>query len=284
MKKLPHILLLLPILVICIISCGNKNTAMNQHSSADTVVDSIIAKEAGDSGFNSFYNAQTNKEEIASEEDSVYVVSLFKSYLQMYDSACFYAQMAVPDPKRNHCILDYYLKAIDFLNECCSFDTAFTTGKVQNDHRFDGIRNEYEFQAMFYGLSFDSARWVRSFIVDKTYRTSAPGSSYYPIDELTIHNDNSWDLVFHKNAEEMTNYYLMGIGDTAPELQLDTINGTWALNDHELTLINADNKVLKTISLQSPGVIDNMFYPDPNDMSGNNEVRHYWQCGKCGCR
>jgi hypothetical protein len=230
-----------------------------------------------------FYENSLKQGLIKTQKDSLLVSLAYKKYVELYDSARTYALKAIPNIDEDECILDYYLKSIYFLKECFSYDSLLTTKKAKQDTLFNGIRNEYEFQVIFYDLSFDNPRDVRSFIVNKTYRTSAPGSTYYPIKTLTLYDNNTWEKTYHKNAKEMTDYWVFGEGEQ-PELEIETENGFWELDDHVLILLNQSKKEIKRIKLTEPGSIEGLHYPDPNDMSGESEVRHFWKCGKCGCK
>ncbi len=91
-------------------------------------------------------------------------------------------------------------------------------------------------------------------------------------------------MTFHKNAKEMNNYWHGEQVGKPPKLVLGTDTGFWRLKGHTLFLMNSKRRLIKKIKLTSPDKIDGLFYPNPNDMSGNSEVRHFWKCGKCGCK
>ncbi|MBK8806487.1 MAG: hypothetical protein IPO21_07540 [Bacteroidales bacterium] len=235
-----------------------------------------------DSDFQYYYQTNYKKGSIKTLEDSILITSNYKQYLTLYDSARTNAKDAVPDLNLDSCNLNLYLKTIDFLMECFSFDSLLTVKKVKQDNYFDGIRNEYEIRQLFYGLSFFNPQDVRSFIMGKTYKTSTPGSSYFPITTLTLNENDTWLKTYHKNAEEMINYWQLGIGNE-PELIIGTETGIWKLDGHVLILFDKFKNEIKRIKLTEPHIIDDLYYPDPNDMSQENYVRHFWKCGKCGC-
>lgn len=248
------------------------------------IMENVLAQESEiDYDYLNFYENHLKQGLVKTKKDSLLVFSAYKNYIELYDSARTYALNAVPNINEDECNVDYYLKAIYFLNQCLSYDSLLTGKKAKQDTLFNGIRNEYEFQVLFYGLSFDNPRDVRSFIVNKTYRTSIPGSTYYPIVTLTLNDDNTWEKTYHKNAEEMTNYWIFGKGNQ-PELEIGIENGFWELDGHILILLDQSKKEMKRIKLTEPWAIDELYYPDPNDMSGKSEVRHPWKCGKCGCK
>ncbi len=245
---------------------------------------SISAQEfKADSDYQNFYQTYCKQSSVKTKEDSLVIASFYKNYLALYDSARINAKNAVPNIYLNTCNFILYLKTIDFLKDCISYDSILTVKKVKQDNYFDGIRNEYEIRVLFYGLCFENSEDVSSFIVNKTYSTSAPGSSYYPITTLTLYENYIWEMSYHKNSEEMWNYWHLGLGNE-PELIIGTKKGSWKLEGHSLILFDQFKKETQVIKLTQPNVIDEFYYPDPNNMSGENEVRHYWKCGKCGCK
>lgn len=246
-------------------------------------ISNLSAQElATDPDYQYYYQKEYKQGLIKTPEDSLALASMYKQYLTLYDSARTNAKKAVPDINSNTCTLHLYLKTIDFINECLSFDSLLTVKKVKKDNYFDGIRNEYEIRVLFYGLSFLNPQDVRGFIVGKIYKTSTPGSSYSPITTLTLNENDTWIKTYHKNAEEMINYWQLGLGEE-PELIIGTETGKWKLDEHTLILFDNKKNEIKRIMLTEPNVIDNLYFPDPNDMSEENYVRHFWKCGKCGC-
>jgi len=204
----------------------------------------------------------------------------YSNYIAHYNLACTYSLLTIND---GNCNTEYFKNAISALEDCYALDSLKTKEKATKDKDFDNIRTEYEFNVLIYGLDFNKAEFVRGFIVGKTFKTSIPGSTYYPIEELTINADNTWVYSFHKNSEEMNSYWHGEQVGTAPTLIEEIKKGTWKLSGHILTLLDESNNVYKIYTLLEPGKINDLYYPDPNDLSGQSEVRHYWKCGKCGC-
>lgn len=204
----------------------------------------------------------------------------YSNYIAYYNLASTYSILTTLGVD---CNTNFYAKTIHALEACYHLDSLKTKQKAHKDKDFDGIRNEYEFNVLIYGLKFEKPEHVKGFIVEKTFRTSIPGSTYYPIEELTINNDNTWFYSFHKNAEEMIEYWHGEQKGETPKLVCGTKAGIWHLDGHILRLIDQSNTEFEKFILKKPGIIGNLYYPNPNDMSGENIVRHYWKCGKCGC-
>lgn len=206
-----------------------------------------------------------------------------KNYDAHYNLACTYAMLTTQDTT---CNTIYYAKTVESLKNCILLDKEKTIQKAKSDGSFEGIKNEYEFNVLIYELSFKDANRVKEFIVGKTYQTSTPGSTYYPINTLTLFEDYTWLSSFHENAEEMANYWHFNedFSKAPPQLKIGHKKGSWQLNDHILTLYDENKIELKQILLENPSEIDKMYYPDPNDMRDDQEIRHYWKCGVCGCQ
>lgn len=231
----------------------------------------------------SFYRNYLDQGTIKTREDSVIVSRYYENYIQLFALAKSHALQAVPDPSVNKCNLDHYLRAINLLEDCISYDTSLTFKKVKNDNSFKGIENEYEFRVLFHDLDFEKPRDVRSFIVNKTYRTPVPGVVYHPITTLYIDDNNTWTEEYHENTKEMQEYWHFHKGKE-PVLKIAVKKGFWSLENHTLIMQDEHRREIKQIQLTEPGVIDGLYYPDPNDESGSSEVRHFWKCGKCGCK
>jgi hypothetical protein len=127
-----------------------------------------------DDEYIAFYRKYVDHGRVRTTDDSLIVSADYKNYLALYASARSQALQAVPNLAENKCNLDHYLSAIDLLTDLIAYDTSLTIKKVRSDNAFKGIENEYEFRVLIHHLSFENPDDVRSFIVDKTYRTSSP--------------------------------------------------------------------------------------------------------------
>ncbi len=184
---------------------------------------------------------------------------------------------------RSKCNTSFYAKTIEYLKYCLSIDSVKTLDEVKKEKAFYGLKNEYEFNVLIHKLSFYNPKHIKGFIVGKTFRTSTPGSSYSPINTLTINKNGTWTLSFHENSEEMFNYWHGSQEGNPPTLKIGTKRGVWRLQGHHLKILDKAYKEINTYKLKKPGVIGNMYYPDPNDMRSSGFVRHYWKTGNCGC-
>ncbi len=201
-----------------------------------------------------------------------------------FDSAGHYARRAAT-AGADTCHRESYMTCLEWVESCLSLDSSRTISGIRTDPAFDGVRDEYEIRRLTDNIEFENPLHVKGFIVGKTFTTSAPGTSYYPISMLTILEDGTWTDRYHKNAEELLAYWH---GDEpagkAPEVRWGEKSGRWELQGHTLLMYDQEGGLEQSYELSAPGQIGEYYYPDPNDESGRSEVRHYWKCGKCGCQ
>lgn len=239
----------------------------------------VASKKLNSTGFD-FYKAKNYKQAASSFAQSIEVDPT--NYIAHFNLACTYSILTT---LHENCDVNYYAKAIKALEKCFELDSKKTKNKAIKDSDFDGIRNEYEFNVLVHNLSFENPKHVKDFITNKQYSTEAPGSSYFPIEDLTLNKDSTWSYRYHKNAKEMSNYYHGGdMEEPAPTIVIGIKEGNWNLDGYILTLKNKNNSEFMKFTIKKAGEIGQFYYPNPNDMSGDYDVRHHWNCGKCGCQ
>lgn len=201
-------------------------------------------------------------------------------YTAQYNLACTYALLTTID---TICNFRYFKKAIASLSICYNLDSLLTKQKVSFDKDFDGIRGEYEFNVLIHHLSFKNPNQVHEFIVDKTFTTALPSlNNYYPVKILNVKRDGTYKYIYHKNSEDLTNYWYGGQKGKPPEVLIGTKVGKWSLIGYSLYLTNESGVVFKVFLLKEQGVIGEFHYPNPNDNRGVDFL-HSWKWGKCGC-
>jgi len=205
-------------------------------------------------------------------------------YPALYNLTLSYAKMAVPR-KSGGCNGEIFHETIYFLKKLIEINRERTIEKAKKDSAFDMIRNYPMFREIIYNENAEKN--VKRYFSGKIYTTSTPGSSYYPVTTITIEKNGRWFSTFHENADLAMDCFGERKSKKCDNFQLKigTQKGTWYVDGNILFLKDEKGKITEKYELKinllkpfenSDG--EPLYYPDPNDMSGDSDAEYENSC------
>lgn len=197
-------------------------------------------------------------------------VAEFRAAMEIYrehfaaaeELAVTLAQLAAPTPQGN-CQVDWARQARDAMAHLLELDEA--AGKVTiAGPAFDAIRPfDFILQVTLGESAF--ANHVESFITGKTFRTSCPGSSYCPVRQLSLHRNHRFTEL--SDAEPDAVYRCLQTDGCQPRFRTVRRTGTWRMAGQTVELVTSRG-VVERLTVENADQVGELFWPDPNDMSG----------------